>query len=131
MRTTRAIHLLSAIVFGIAACSGPEAGAPSIDESGATSGEEVTFARIFYEDGPQLQQMFQELDILEEGDPRAGWVSVLLYGEQHLELSAQGYNIEITRQETITPRSSDELNGTSVPGYACYRTVEETHAAMN
>ncbi len=89
--------------------------------SGAASNE-VIFSRVFYKDVDDLQRIADELDVLEEADRQAGWVGVLLSPEQYDDLIADGYRIDITGRERTGLRA--------INNYPCYRTVEETRAAM-
>ena len=50
---------------------------------------------------------------------------VLLTPPQYARLHAQGYRMETDDLLTLMVRHPD-----TIPGYPCYRTVEETHAAM-
>jgi carboxypeptidase T len=116
--------------LGVAACS--DGGGPSGGPGAAASSapEEVIFAHVYYKDEADLAQMAEgSLDLLEEADRKAGWVGALLDQEQYDDLTARGYRIDVVRRETIAPRQYGRTAG--IPGYPCYRTVEETFASMN
>ncbi|HSJ99913.1 MAG TPA: M14 family zinc carboxypeptidase [Kofleriaceae bacterium] len=98
---------------------------PDPDEPGADPGasrNEVIFARVYYKDVDDLQRIADELDALEEADRQAGWVGVLLSPEQYDELIAGGYRIDVMGRDRTGLRA--------INNYPCYRTVEETRAAM-
>lgn len=98
----------------------PSPGAPGPDP--APAHDEVIFSRVYYKDVADLQRIADELDVLEEADRQAGWVGVLLTPGQYDALLAEGYRIDVVRRERPGFRS--------ITGYSCYRTVEETQAAM-
>lgn len=116
--------------LGAAACSGEPAaeqlggGAPGAQ----ALRDEVIFARIHYKDAADLQRMAAELDLLEHADRKAGWVDALLDPQRYDDLLARGYRVDVlSRESRRRPRAS---SSSGIPGYSCYRTVEETHAAM-
>jgi hypothetical protein len=62
--------------------------------------------------------------------PDRGYVDALVWPDQYLMLLAQGYRIEIDRDRTAQLKQPGQrLPGqtTGIPGYPCYRTVEETY----
>jgi murein tripeptide amidase MpaA len=127
---------LSACVAG-AACSSsvpaeevgssaPQSLAPRGPRSDA---REVLFARIHYRDSANLALLAEEVDLLETADRDAGWVGALLDPAQYDDLVARGYAIDVVEREVrVTP---DALSTSGIPGYPCYRTVEETEEAMS
>lgn len=96
--------------------------APTPGDPTAASAE-ILFSHVYYKDEADLQRIAEELDVLEEADRQAGWVGVLLSQAQHDALLAQGYRIDVVRRERPGLRS--------ITNYSCYRTVEETYAAMD
>src|SRR5262249_53061932 len=107
------------------ACSGDSPAAPlppgSVDP--IPSPDDVIFAHVYYKDVEDLQRIAGELDALEEADRQAGWVGVLLSPDQYDEMIAAGYRIDVVGRER-----PGRLR--SIANYSCYRTVEETYAAM-
>jgi carboxypeptidase T len=97
---------------------------PGADDPGTgnTSSHEVIFSRVYYQDVDDLQRIAEELDVLEEADRQAGWVGVLLSPDQYDELIAGGYRIDVVGRDRTGLRA--------INSYPCYRTVEETQAAM-
>ncbi len=97
----------------------------------AQPSEGITVARVYYVDRAQLLQLTEHYDVWEVRSSE-GYAVVALSRSEFAALSAQGYRISIDLVKTIEanlPRvaSPGQVNG--IPGYACYRTVEETYAA--
>jgi len=118
------------LVLVLEGCSGGEPTEPlpepSPGEPTTVPGEpshEIIFSHVYYKDLDDLQRIADELDVLEEADRSAGWVGVLLSPAQYDELIAGGYRIDVVRRERPGLRT--------ITSYPCYRTVEETQAAMN
>jgi hypothetical protein len=122
--------LASAALLALEGCAGGEPPElppeqPPPDEPSASPGapdREVIFSRVYYQDVDDLQRIVDELDALEEADRQAGWVGVLLSPEQYDELIAAGYRVDVVGRDRTGLRA--------INNYPCYRTVEETHAAM-
>jgi hypothetical protein len=118
-------------LLALPACAGDEPSAPadepapdepSADPGPTSPSPEVIFARVYYKDIADLQRIADELDVLEQADRQAGWVGVLLSPAQYDELLAAGYRIDVERRERSGIRA--------ISSYPCYRTVENTQAAM-
>jgi hypothetical protein len=89
-------------------------------------------ARVYYPDQATLEQFAAELDIL-EAHRAEGCVVALLRPERYAQLLSAGYRVEIDQAKTdLVNRPAQRLPGqeAGIPGYPCYRTVEETYAAM-
>ena len=85
---------------------------------------------MYYADRTQLAQLAEHYDVWEVRSSE-GYAVVALSQAEYAALSAQGYRLSIDLVKTIQanlPRvaSPDQVNG--IPGYPCYRTVEETYA---
>ncbi|WP_437785777.1 M14 family metallopeptidase [Sorangium sp. So ce1097] len=122
--------------FAAASCSdGSDSGgaggtSPSGPAAPAASPEEVIFARVYYKDDADIDRLAEEgFDLLEHADRKAGWVEALLDEQQVEDLLSDGYRVDVVRRETIVPRKAGRAGG--IPGYPCYRTVEETYDSMN
>ncbi len=111
-----------------AAADTPEA----LARKGATPGaQEIIFARVYYKDVADLERMAEELDLLESADRSAGWVGAILDPERYDDLVERGYRVDVlSREATGAPRAFSS-SSSGVPGYPCYRTVEETEAALH
>ncbi len=141
--STRRLVLACAGIFlaaglGSGACSdGPAATeniAPGSPEplalaTSTPGAHDIIFARIHYHDADDLQRLAAELDLLENADRKAGWVEALLDFDGYQGLLARGYRVDIVSHESpLRPRA---YSSSGIQGYPCYRTVEETEAAMS
>ncbi len=93
---------------------------------GLPQGEFV--ARIYLED-PQDIQLLSAYDVFEFRHPTEGYVLAAMDAAGFLRLQALGLKVEVDLVETanLTKRAAvypDQVQG--IPGYSCYRTVEET-----
>jgi len=95
-----------------------------------------TVVRIYLNDQRQLHELAHELDLFEEATTN-GYAVGLASEEEIAGLRAQGVRIEVDRardgelrsaQAEVMSRSSQATN--TIPGYACYRTVEETYNSL-
>jgi len=89
-------------------------------------------AQIFFPDQETLNRLARELDIWEV-DHEAGRLLALLHPDQQVALLRAGYRMEIDEQRTAMlgrPLRASADQATGIPGYPCYRTVEETYASM-
>jgi len=108
---------------------------PSIDgasPSVAPPEEEPVVARVFFADLADLNRLAGELDVWEVVHEE-GYLVALLRPDQFATLRRTGYRVEIDEGQTaLLDRPSQWLPGQviGIPGYPCYRTVEETAADM-
>jgi uncharacterized repeat protein (TIGR01451 family) len=89
-------------------------------------------ARVDYATRANLEALSSTIDIWEV-HAEAGYLIALLRPEDVTRLQAAGYTVTVDAARTAalhTPRLAlpGQVNG--IPGYSCYRTVEETHDAM-
>lgn len=94
--------------------------------------EQPVVARLDYISLTDLETLAAELDIWEVNHEQ-GYLVALLQPEDFTRLTAAGYTITIDRARTEkldTPNTMlpGQVNG--IPGYMCYRTVEETHTTL-
>ncbi|MFK8015233.1 MAG: M14 family zinc carboxypeptidase [Gammaproteobacteria bacterium] len=62
-------------------------------------------------------------------DRREGFLVVDADEQQYLDMQAAGFRVEIDQQRTaemLAPRDLDANQGGGIPGFSCYRTVDET-----
>lgn len=93
-------------------------------------------AQIYFESYRALQTLTSQVDVWEVhySDKRgAGHVIALLSADRSAALRAQGYHIVVDELKTAILRwrpivSAEQTAG--IPGYPCYRTVEETFADL-
>jgi murein tripeptide amidase MpaA len=86
--------------------------------------------RIHYADRSDLAQLATRYDVWEV-HANEQYIVAAVRPDEYLALIAQGYKVEIDLEKTAAlnrPRSPlpGQVNG--IPGYPCYRTVEETFA---
>ena len=89
-------------------------------------------ARVYYADRADLDRLAESLDIWEV-DRAAGYVVVLLTPARETALRRAGYRVEIDQQQTAAltaVREAAPTQTSGIPGYPCYRTVEETYSQM-
>lgn len=89
-------------------------------------------ARVYYRTRENLNRLAQSLDIWEVR-PESGYLVALLHPDQQTSLLAAGYRLEIDPAQTTglsRPNQAlpDQVSG--IPGYPCYRTVEETYNTL-
>lgn len=91
---------------------------PAQDEVG------LLVVRVWYGDRAHLDQLAAELDIWQVR-PDQGMLVAGVKQSEYRWLLAQGYRVEIDWALTNLAN-----NGDPIPGYPCYRTVEETYQSM-
>lgn len=125
--------LLALVVLSAASALALELAAFTFAAPPSPSPAPVTWpavARVFFADRQDLDRLAGQLDIWQVHHAES-YLVVLLQPDQYLGLLAAGCRIEIDEARTAElnrPRSRlpDQTNG--IPGYPCYRTVEETYA---
>jgi hypothetical protein len=94
--------------------------------------EEPVVAKVFFTGPDDLNRLARELDIWEVDHAASFLVAMLTPGE-YQSLRAAGYQIEIDLEKTGSLQEENEyLPGqvSGIPGFPCYRTVEETYADL-
>jgi murein tripeptide amidase MpaA len=98
-----------------------------------SAGQKPVVARVYYTTSTQLSELRAKIDVWAVyPDRRKAYVDALLYPDQYFALLAQGYRLEVDPDRTAQlNRLGQYLPGqtSGIPGYPCYRTVEETYAA--
>ncbi len=105
---------------------------PSDQPSPGTIPAGPVVGRIYYADKADLDRLAAVLDIWEVNRVE-GYALALLSPERYAALIGAGYRIEIDPVQTDTllaPRQMAPGQITGIPGYPCYRTVEETYDSM-
>lgn len=93
-------------------------------------------ARVYVADQTDINLLAATVDVWEvhhNADPNQRYVVAQLSVAQQVDLRARGYRFEIDSAKTalLTQRPVVDAAQTSgIPDYSCYRTVEETYAAM-
>jgi uncharacterized membrane protein/murein tripeptide amidase MpaA len=95
--------------------------------------EQPVVARVYFTSRADLDSLAAELDIWEV-DHAAGYLVAMLSPEHYATLEAAGYRLEIDDEKTaainqpLIPLPGQGPD--SIPGFPCYRTVEETYASI-
>jgi carboxypeptidase T len=103
----------------------PAAGRPSLPA--------VILARVSFQSREDLDQLARRLDLTAAVDHTKRTVEAVLSSEEYLALVKEGRSVELLEEQTRVlnaPREGLAAQATGIPGYACYRTVDETYAAM-
>ncbi len=87
-------------------------------------GTSNTVVRLYYGDRAGLETIAAQYDIWEVHHEQ-GYAVVMLSPDEYAGLRAQGYRMELDLFKTFLVRYPD-----AIPGYPCYRTVEETYEAL-
>jgi hypothetical protein len=88
--------------------------------------------RVYFRDRAERDRLASELDAVETST-LGGYVTALASPAEHAALVSAGYRVEVDTVQTALvnqrlPTVPDQPG--SIPGYACYRTVEETYADL-
>ena len=131
--------------FGVPIVAGssalPAAGPPSPGELSAstpdlTGGQVIV--RVYFDSHDELNRLAAELDVWEVNNAQGYLVAQVTAAEEQA-LRGQGYRVESDAQKmaewnTAQQRSRQAMlegsQASGIPGYPCYRTVEETYAAL-
>jgi hypothetical protein len=96
--------------------------------------ETEVVARIYYGDRARLAEVVSRYDVFEFADHDQGCVLARLDPAERAELARAGFRLEpdaaLTAALRRTPRLAAPQAG-GIPNYPCYRTVEETEAALD
>ncbi|MGB4976024.1 MAG: M14 family zinc carboxypeptidase [Anaerolineae bacterium] len=87
-------------------------------------------ARVYYDDAAQIKQL-ADFDLFEYNNTTEKYVLVAVDQDEYAAIERLGFRLQVDELETANfnrkPEiSPDQVNG--IPGYPCYRTVEETFA---
>jgi murein tripeptide amidase MpaA len=98
-------------------------------------------ARIYFGSSAERDALATELDVFEQATT-GGYVTAYVSAAELARLTADGYRVEVDAAQTddlhaaqqsvaAAAQSSDGLTLSTIPGYACYRTVEETYTSLS
>lgn len=93
----------------------------------------VLLARVSFQSRADLDQLAERLDLTAAVDHTKRTVEAVLSPEEYGALVKEGRRVEILEEQTRilnAPRDGMSPQATAIPGYSCYRTVDETYAAM-
>ncbi|MGA2866438.1 MAG: M14 family zinc carboxypeptidase [Verrucomicrobiota bacterium] len=102
-------------------------------EAEAVPAETELIVRLYYGDRDRLGQLVSRYDVFEFANHAEGYVAARLHPAEYAELTQAGYRLEIDESRTALAnrrlaRPLTQYMG--IPGYPCYRTVEETYATL-
>ena len=133
-RKPRGILALLALALLIGSAS-PVHG-QQLNTSASATGEQpdqAVVARVYYGTQANLDLLAQSLDIWEVNHAE-GYIIALLSPAEYARLGQVGYRLVIDTHETEQLNTMLDALATqsleSMPGFACYRTVEETYSAL-
>jgi len=98
--------------------------------------QEAVVARVYFGDQTALNHLAAHYDVWHvhhSPDEQTRYVVALLSNMDVTELCRQGYRLEIEEQQTAQLYLQPLWAGAQqagIPGYACYRTVEETYDSL-
>ena len=110
------------------------AGLTPIVQGQETPAGEPYLARIYFSSQAELQQLAATLDVWEVNHG-SGYVLALIRPAQQRELEDRGVTVAPDPERTQAMRAASSPAfpagvDEGIPGYACYRTVEETYADL-
>ncbi len=117
------------VLFGLMAIR-VNAGSVSHPIASAAPNGQPLVVRIYYAGRSDLQSLVTEIDIWAVY-PDRGYVEAAVTSGEYFALLAAGYHVEIDADKTAQlNRTHAALPGQTdgIPGFPCYRTVEETFA---
>jgi hypothetical protein len=89
-------------------------------------------ARLFFQDQAELNRLAKTLDVWEVDHAKGVLLALLAPGEWE-RLAGAGYRLEIDPEKTRlleAPPKTPPGQANGIPGFSCYRTVEETYSSM-
>lgn len=93
-------------------------------------------AQIYFRTQADADRLAERYDVWQVTRTTANaqpYIVALLTTEDVAQLKAQGYRVEIDPAKTTQvtqPRLNASSQQSGIPGYACYRTVEETYSSL-
>lgn len=109
------------------------------EDAGAAE-EEMKVARIYFETHEQVHDLVAMLDVFEEATT-GGYVTAYVSAADRVRLRDAGYRFEIDEAKTAEIADASAVVAAAlqasgaeaidtIPGYSCYRTVEETYTSL-
>lgn len=89
--------------------------------------------RIYFRNQADANQLAERYDVWQIKPGTPPYIVAYLSTADIARLKAQGYRVEIDQDKTtqvVQPRLSASSQQSGIPGYACYRTVEETYSSL-
>ncbi|MEZ4767583.1 MAG: M14 family zinc carboxypeptidase [Caldilineales bacterium] len=118
--------LLLSLILTPAAGAADTVGAPQPQETGGVS-EAYFVVRVYYEDPADLVNL-KDFDLIEYNNTKEQYVLAIVDAAGFAAIENLGLRVEVDAEETAKLAPKDPLPGqeAGIPGYPCYRTVEET-----
>ncbi len=133
-RTVLSLIVLISMLLGmVSSASATPTSESQIQPQAESTPTESIIARLYFTGKADLDMLAAKYDILNV-DQVNGFAVVLLSPEEYSTLQQAGYHLEIDTGKTkLLNQPHEALPGQgidTIPGFPCYRTVEETVAAM-
>lgn len=131
MNKTRFFNLIMVIILCLSSFS--SVSAPVLASEGETPNSQYLVARVYFEGRAELDLLTGQLDVWEVNHPE-GYLIAMITEASFTQLIQAGYRLEIEQVKTdmihqpLVPLLGQGPD--SIPGYPCYRTVEETHTSL-
>jgi hypothetical protein len=121
---------LAALLLGLSLCAPPVATAQGSPDATAPAGLEFAVVRAYFHDRAQVERLARERSPWSV-DYKKGYLIIDVDPAGYQRLIELGFRIEIdpertARYATAPQKLPGQVNG--IPGFSCYRTVEETYA---
>jgi len=92
--------------------------------------EEISVYRVYYENAEEIG-LLMSFDLFEFNNLEEKYVLVAVNQRELMQIKKMGFTVEFDNEETenfelLLTSSQDQIQ--TIPGYSCYRTVEETYA---
>ncbi len=128
------IIVLISMLLGLVSSAGAASALPSpVAQPSSQTPPQSVVVRLYFTSHDDLNQLAARYDVLEV-DQTQGFALAILTPGEYASLQQAGYRMEIDGGKTKlinTPRQALPGQGTdSIPGYPCYRTVEETYTSL-
>ncbi len=125
--TTASLALLFSLVL-LAAL--PAAGISSVAAQDSSQFPDGKFVVRVYYDTPDQISALVDFDLFEYNNKKEQYVLVAVDKDSYAQLLGMGMRTQIDLTETakLTPAEPQPGQDAGIPGYPCYRTVEETFA---
>ncbi len=134
-RTLLSLFVLVSMLLGLvaSAAAAPSFAMPVAAQASQQAPDQVV-AKVYFTSRDQLSQLSARYDILSV-DQKLGIAYVLLSTPELAALQQAGFTVEIDQAKTkLITQANTPLPGQgtdSIPGYPCYRTVQETYATLH
>ncbi|MEM7131979.1 MAG: M14 family zinc carboxypeptidase [Chloroflexota bacterium] len=137
-------HTLLIPMFTTGGASAGADDTPSDDTPAGTPSIANQVVRVYFDDEDDLAYLAENYDVWEEAVSRQEYVTVRVSQADLNAITQEGYEVEVDQALTASLAAPAPLFGhfnifedaaegasiNAIPGFACYRTVEETYMSM-